>query len=234
MFNARVFIGVAFPQQVRKTASRAASRSHSVHHQGHASLPIFDHDDFLDDDFLSDVQRAQHEQQAHHDLLSGRVLVLNQSYEPISICNVQKAIVLLVLTKAELVAGLENRAVRSVRESFAFPSVIRLRRYIHAPIKKIELSRKNILRRDGNRCQYCGTTRAPLTVDHVMPRSRGGGDSWENLVCACVKCNIRKGNRTPDEAGMKLAKTPRRPTHVTFIRNINGDVDEHWKPYLFI
>jgi 5-methylcytosine-specific restriction endonuclease McrA len=162
------------------------------------------------------------------------VLVLNQSYEPISICNVQKAIVLLVLTKAELVAGLENRAVRSVRESFAFPSVIRLRRYIHAPIKKIELSRKNILRRDGNRCQYCGTTRAPLTVDHVMPRSRGGGDSWENLVCACVKCNIRKGNRTPDEAGMKLAKTPRRPTHVTFIRNINGDVDEHWKPYLFI
>jgi 5-methylcytosine-specific restriction endonuclease McrA len=136
--------------------------------------------------------------------------------------------------KAELVAGVEHRTIRSVSQSFPFPSVIRLRRYIHVPVKKVELSRKNILRRDGNRCQYCGTTKPPLTVDHVIPKSRGGTDTWENLVCACTKCNIRKGNRTPEEASMKLAKTPRRPTHVTFIRNVSADLDELWKPYLFV
>ena len=136
--------------------------------------------------------------------------------------------------KAEVVVAHEKRRIRSVRDIFSYPSVIRLRRYINIPIKKVELSRKNILRRDGHQCQYCGSNKPPLTVDHVMPRSRGGADSWENLVCACIKCNVKKGNRTPEEAGMKLMKTPRRPTHVTFIKNLGGEVDERWKPYLFI
>lgn len=166
--------------------------------------------------------------------LSGRVLVLNQSYEPISVCNVKKAVTLLFLMKAEIVVANDSRLLRSVSHSLTCPSVIRLRRYIHMPIKKVELSRKNILRRDGHRCVYCNTTKLPLTVDHVIPRSRNGGDTWENLVCACVKCNVRKGNRTPDEAGMNLATTPRRPSHVTFIKNLGGDLDDGWKPYLFM
>jgi 5-methylcytosine-specific restriction endonuclease McrA len=166
--------------------------------------------------------------------LSGRVLILNQSYEPISVCNIKKAIGLLFLMKAEIVISNENRAVRSAKNVFEHPSVIRLRRYIHVPVRKVELSRKNILRRDNNRCQYCGTTKPPLTIDHIMPRSRGGLDTWENLVCACIKCNTKKGNRTPEEASMNLSKTPRRPSYVTFIKNLGGDIDERWKPYLFM
>jgi 5-methylcytosine-specific restriction endonuclease McrA len=166
--------------------------------------------------------------------MSGRVLVLNQSYEPISVCNVKKAISLLFLMKAEIVVSNDNRSVRSVRSAFKHPSVIRLSRYIHVPVKKVELSRKNLMRRDAHRCQYCGSTKPPLTLDHIQPRSRGGGDSWENLVTACIRCNTKKGNRTPDEAGMKLLKTPRRPSHVTFIKNLGGDIDERWKPYLFM
>lgn len=162
------------------------------------------------------------------------MLVLNQSYEPISVCNVKKAMTLLFLMKAEIVVSNERRKVRTIKDFFAYPSVIRLRRYIHVPVKKVELSRKNILRRDNHQCQYCSTSKAPLTIDHVQPKSRGGNDTWENLVCACVKCNTKKGNRTPEEANMKLLKTPRRPSHVTFIKNLGGDIDEGWKPYLFM
>src|SRR5690606_29338257 len=109
--------------------------------------------------------------------LSGRVLVLNQSYEPISVCNVKRAVILLLLTKAELVAEREQRRIHTISASLPYPSIIRLSTYIHLPYKKIELSRRNIIRRDNSRCQYCGTTRPPLTVDHVMPKSRGGGDT---------------------------------------------------------
>ena len=166
--------------------------------------------------------------------LGGRVLVLNQSYEPISVCNVKKAMALLFLMKAEIVASNESRKVRTIKDIFAYPSVIRLRRYIHVPVRKVELSRKNILRRDNHQCQYCGTTKAPLTIDHIVPKSRGGGETWENLACACVKCNTKKGNRTPDEAGMNLLTNPRRPSYVTFIKNLGGEIDERWKPYLFM
>jgi 5-methylcytosine-specific restriction endonuclease McrA len=101
------------------------------------------------------------------------------------------------------------------------------------PYRRILLSRKNVLRRDGQRCQYCGN-RDSLTVDHVYPKSRGGPDTWENLVAACVPCNNRKGNRTPDEANMKLRRRPFRPSHVMFIRDYVGSLEETWKPYLFL
>ena len=100
--------------------------------------------------------------------------------------------------------------------------------------KKIILSRKNILRRDGHRCQFCGRGDLPLTVDHVLPRSRGGEDTWENLVCACVQCNNAKGDRTPEEARMPLMRRASRPNHVTFIRHFVGNIDDRWKPYLFM
>ncbi|MCS7000627.1 MAG: HNH endonuclease [Bacteroidota bacterium] len=166
-------------------------------------------------------------------LSSGRVLVLNQSYEPILICSVKKALLLLFLNKAELVESRNGAVIRSVRAAYPFPSVIRLHAYIHLPYKKVELSRRNILRRDGFACQYCGTRSAPLTIDHVIPRSRGGNDTWENLVTACIPCNNRKGNRTPEEAGMRLRSVPRKPNHIVFLRNFMGTIEQEWRPYLF-
>jgi len=161
-------------------------------------------------------------------------LVLNQSYEPISICNVQKAVVMLFLHKAELVVDNKKRCIRSVNAAWPFPSVIRLKQYHRIPFKGIMLSRKNILRRDGHRCQYCGSVSPPLTVDHVIPKARGGSDSWENLVTACIKCNNKKGDLTPDMAGLTLLSTPKRPSHVAFIFQSVASIDEVWKPYLFI
>ncbi len=176
----------------------------------------------------------QADMQEHSPSLANRVLVLNQSYEPISVCSAKKAFLLIFLLKADLVAEREDRVLRSVNATYPYPSVIRLSSYIRVKFKNIELSRRNILRRDNNQCQYCGKTTAPLTLDHIIPRSRGGMDTWDNLVTACIRCNNRKGNQTPEEAGMKLAKQPRKPHHVIFLKNFMGKVDEAWKPYLFL
>lgn len=162
------------------------------------------------------------------------MLILNQSYEPIAVCSAQKAVILLYLEKAEMIATADGKVIRSVNAAFPFPSVIRLARYKRVPYRSIILSRKNILRRDGHRCQYCGATTLPITVDHIVPRSVGGADSWENLVAACIRCNNLKGDRTPDKAGMRLRSQPRRPSHVSFIIHSAGSIDEPWKPYLFL
>ena len=162
------------------------------------------------------------------------MLVLNQGYEPVSVCTVKKALLLCFLSKAELVEKRSGMTIHTMNIAYPFPSVIRLQSYIRIPFKKIELSRKNILRRDAFRCQYCGSHAHPLTLDHIIPRSRGGGESWENLISACVPCNNRKGNRTPEEAGMRLLTIPRKPNHIVFLKHFMGKVDEPWKPYLFI
>jgi len=192
----------------------------------HTTYGIFKGKDPHDDD--------QAVMQEHSPSLANRVLVLNQSYEPISVCSAKKAFLLVYLLKADLVAEREDRVLRSVNATYPYPSVIRLSSYIRVKFKNIELSRRNILRRDNNQCQYCGKISSPLTLDHIIPRSRGGMDTWDNLVTACVRCNNRKGNQTPEEAGMKLAKQPRKPHHVIFLKNFMGKVDEAWKPYLFL
>jgi len=166
--------------------------------------------------------------------MNAKVLILNQNYEPMSVINVRKAVVLLFLGKAELIASVDGKRVRAVSMSMPFPSIVRVSVYVRIPYKRIILSRKNILRRDGHRCQYCGRGDLPLTVDHVLPLSRGGDDTWENLVCACDGCNNRKGDRTPQESNMPLRRNPLRPNHVTFIRHFVGSLDERWKPYLFL
>ncbi|MDZ7269213.1 MAG: HNH endonuclease [candidate division KSB1 bacterium] len=166
--------------------------------------------------------------------LNRHVLILNQNYEPMSVITAKKAIVLIVLGKAEIIERHPLWEVRSVRSSLPFPSIVRLITYIHIPRKRVILSRKNIIKRDNGRCQYCGTTQRPLTVDHVVPKNRGGEDSWENLVCACVACNNRKGNRTPEEARMPMLRKPQRPNQLYFIQHFIGIGDERWKPYLFM
>ena len=166
-------------------------------------------------------------------MLNSRVLVLNQNYEPMSVCSARRALILLYLEKAEMIER-NHQVVRSVSQSIPLPSIVRLSRLIHVPRKRILLNRKNIIKRDNHQCQYCGTTEGSVTVDHILPKDRGGGDTWENLVCACMKCNTKKRNRTPREAGMILLKKPRKPGYLFFIQHLVGIPDDRWKPYLFM
>jgi 5-methylcytosine-specific restriction endonuclease McrA len=143
------------------------------------------------------------------------VLVLNQNYEPLNVTNARRAFVLLDRGKAEV---LEHAAgiLRSPSESFVLPSVIRLIYMIKRPRPQVRLSRREVFLRDNYTCQYCGTKGRDLTLDHVVPRQRGGKHTWENLVSACKTCNHRKGNRTPEEARMFLSRPPHRPRSSSF------------------
>ena len=166
-------------------------------------------------------------------MLERSVLVLNQNYEPLSVCSVRRALLLILRGKAETVEKLGG-VVRSVSQAHPVPSVVRLGRYIHAPHRRVVLTKRNILKRDSHQCQYCGCRDDKLTVDHIVPRTRGGKSTWENLVCACISCNNKKGDRHPEQVGLKLRTRPKRPNNVSFIRNFIGINDQRWKPYLFI
>ena len=169
-------------------------------------------------------------------MLNGRVLVLNSTYEPINVCTTRRAIVLILKGLARTEERHE-RLYNSARSSLHVPSVIRLTDYKHIPFERKSLSRKNILLRDHYTCQYCGKVFNPadLTLDHVMPRSRGGSSNWDNLVACCKRCNNRKGNKLPDEVGMKLLKRPQSfSLHVNRqIMRYLGRSDENWRKYLF-
>ncbi|WP_048316264.1 HNH endonuclease [Crocosphaera watsonii] len=161
----------------------------------------------------------------------GKVLVLNASYEPLNITSWRRAVVLLIKGTAE---QLENNE-RLIYTDFPLPSVIRLRHYVRVPYKEIPLTRRNILERDRHTCQYCGYKGDQLTLDHVFPRSRGGGDTWENLVTACVRCNVKKGNRTPKEAQMNLRYQPRRPyssLQFELVKHTRGNLNQEWRKYI--
>ena len=177
---------------------------------------------------------AVHHEHAH--ILQMPVLVLNASYEPINICGARRALVLVLkgIARTEEEHGLSLHAQRS---RIAMPSVIRLLEYRRIPHQTRALSRKNILLRDRNTCQYCGESMAPseLTLDHVIPRSRGGNSTWENLVACCHRCNRQKGDRMPLEAGMKLMREPRAfNLHTSrHIMRLMGRSDDKWRKYLF-
>jgi 5-methylcytosine-specific restriction endonuclease McrA len=164
------------------------------------------------------------------------VLVLNSSYEPINVCAARRALV-LVLKGAASAEETSSQHVRSSRSVFHLPSVIRLLEYRRIPHQTRALSRKNILMRDRYTCQYCQRIMASseLTLDHVIARSRAGESSWENLVACCHRCNNRKGNRTPDEAGMKLLRAPRPFSLHTnrHLMRLLARSDEQWRKYLF-
>jgi len=168
--------------------------------------------------------------------MNARVLVLNASFEPINVCTERRAVVMIF----KGVARMEERnghMLHSQKVTLHAPSVIRLTEYRHIPFERRSLSRKNILLRDHSCCQYCGKQFAPseLTLDHVVPRSRGGRSTWENLVACCYRCNNSKGDRTPEEAGFKLARRPRPFTLHTSrqLMRLIGHRDERWRKYLF-
>lgn len=170
------------------------------------------------------------------DRLHKPVLVLNASYEPINVCAARRALVLVL----KGVASAEEHTtthIHSTRNSMRLPSVIRLLEYRRIPHQTRALSRKNILMRDRYTCQYCQKTlpSSELTLDHVVPRSRAGETTWENLVACCNPCNNRKGNRTPEEAGMKLQRAPR-PFSLHTSRHLMrllAKSDDQWRKYLF-
>ena len=138
------------------------------------------------------------------------VLVLNQNYEPLNICNVKRAIVLLGHEKAEsLLSG--RGKFYSPNQSFLVPSVIRMTYLVRRPRFQRRLSRREVFARDQHICQYCGKLGRDMTLDHVIPRSQGGTHTWENVVAACIFCNHRKAGRTPKEAGMDLLSKPKIP-----------------------
>jgi 5-methylcytosine-specific restriction endonuclease McrA len=164
-------------------------------------------------------------------LYGKKVLILNQDYRALTICSIQKAFVLVYMNKAEMVAEYEDRPLHTVSATFATPSIIRLFRYVHLSYRGVILSRQNVFRRDGNECQYCGSTH-DLTLDHVLPRSRGGLSTWENLATACKSCNAKKGDLTPEEAKMPLKRKPFKPSFLMFLRDFSGRIDQNWLPYL--
>ncbi len=162
------------------------------------------------------------------------VLVLNQSYEPLNICRVRRAVVLLYENKAEM---LENGSgfIHSAHSDFPIPSVIRLAAMVRRPPQsERKLTRFEIFKRDQYTCQYCGKETRQLTIDHVIPRYRGGQHRWENVVSACVPCNRHKAGRTPQEARMKLIRPPAHPRHngLFYIPAHYQHIRSEWQKYL--
>lgn len=167
-------------------------------------------------------------------MINRPVLVLNQNFEPLSVCGVKRAVILMYLGKAEIIETVDGYVLRSERQEIPVPSIVRLDYYVKVPGKRIMLTRKNILKRDGSRCQYCGKKEGSMTVDHIVPKIYGGEDTWENLVCACPDCNNKKGHKLPEQAGLRLIRKPRKPNNITFIRQFIGIKDHRWKRYLFM
>ncbi len=169
-------------------------------------------------EFLSDLNRS--------------VLVLNANYEPLNVCDTKRAVGLLVTGKAELVVN-GRGYIRTARLSYPAPSVIRLEHIIRRPRPRVKLSKREIFRRDNYTCQYCGRQTPHLTIDHVLPRHRGGGHRWDNLVAACPACNRRKGGHTAGEAQMTLKRKPAEPTATaSYLFGKHLKENAEWEEYI--
>ncbi len=159
-----------------------------------------------------------------------KVLVLNNDFTPVSVTDIARGFKLVYKGKAEVLEHDESNPIVTDQQVYKRPSVIRLLKYVVLPFKKLKPTRENIFRRDGLKCLYCDSTKN-LTIDHVIPRSRGGGNTWENLATCCSKCNVTKGSKTPAEAEMKMRHKPFKPGYGYFIRNFSKGMDV-WTSYL--
>ncbi len=160
-----------------------------------------------------------------------RSLVLNSTFEPLQFTSSRRALVLSLLGKAEVLES-DGFFVRTPTTVFHLPTVIKLHQYIRRPFKSyISFSKKNVLRRDNHTCQYCGRRGVDLTIDHVIPRSQNGESTWDNVVTACRKCNLKKGNRTREEAGMKLIRRPLQPKFLFYSSIPDSTPESHLKSW---
>ncbi len=160
------------------------------------------------------------------------MLVLNATYEPINVCSVRRAVVLLIKERAEVIER-GSWELHSESATISRPVVIRLVSYVHVPrgTHRRKITRRAVFARDGWACQYCGS-RSNLTVDHVIPRSKGGPSSWENIVASCAPCNRRKGDRLPKQAGMHPKRAPYVPRAEIFIQVASPTIPPAWRQYL--
>ena len=156
-----------------------------------------------------------------------KVLVLNSDYTPLNVVTVRKGFVLVIKGKAEVIKQDVEKLTSSVSE-FVKPLIIRLYNYVRFKSRGLRLNRRRVYKRDNFQCVYCGSEKS-LTLDHIVPRSRGGKNSWTNLVTCCQSCNLKKANRTPEEAGMKMKSKPYEPT--VFSAVISSDVEHLWNDY---
>ena len=159
-----------------------------------------------------------------------RSLVLNATYEPLCVVSARRAVVLVLAEKADVLHDTDED-MRSERLALKVPSVIRLRYFVKVPFRRRSaLNRRAVFARDGGRCQYCG---APAeSIDHVIPRAKGGTHTWENVVAACQPCNTAKRDRLLSETSMVLRRRPTAPRELTWITVAVGTVPPHWEPYL--
>lgn len=156
--------------------------------------------------------------------------MLNASFEPLGIVSSRRALLLVLATRAELVHATDN-IFHSERASFPEPSVVRLARYVRVPHDRtVAVNRRTVFARDGHRCQYCGSPAE--SIDHVLPRSKGGLHSWDNVVAACRRCNTRKEDRLPHEVGLALHIKPAPPRQRVWLMAMSGGARDEWAPYL--
>lgn len=162
------------------------------------------------------------------------VLVLNSDYEPLNICNVRRAINMVLRGKVEVLHE-RHLSLNSRTRSYKSPSVIRLKSYVRRPRPQLKLTRRSILARDNYTCQYCGYRGNDLTVDHVIPKKHHGTNTWDNLVCCCKKCNSKKADKTVAQSGMHPKHQPRKPRYIPFIsltKFVAASEIEEWQDYL--
>ena len=160
-----------------------------------------------------------------------RTLVLNAGYEPLGVVSFHRALILVLNQKATILAGSGGEVIHSANQTFSLPSVILLSRYVRVPTaRKIPVTRRGVLRRDGWRCGYCG--KAANTIDHVQPKSKGGADTWENLVACCFSCNNQKSNKTLKELGWELRLAPKMPTGMQWLVRGVERVEPEWDAFL--
>lgn len=160
------------------------------------------------------------------------VLVLNANFEPIHVCSTHRAIGLILSGKASLVVN-GRGVIRTISREYPRPTVIRLEHMVHRPRPRVKLTKREVLRRDGFTCQYCGQHTANLTIDHIIPRHMGGGYSWGNLVTACAQCNHRKGGRTIDQAHMILIRRPDEPpSSALYFFERHLSYNQEWVPFI--
>ncbi|HSV72189.1 MAG TPA: HNH endonuclease [Chthonomonadales bacterium] len=166
--------------------------------------------------------------------MNGDVLVLNSDYEPLNVCHVRRALVMIYLGKADVLHE-AGRSVIGYHHQIDAPSVVKLRHHVKRPLPKLRLSRRTVFARDNYTCQYCGHTGSDLTIDHVVPRRHGGATIWENVVTACRRCNMKKSDKLPGPSGMSPKRQPRRPRYVPYIsltKYLVGRRNEVWRVYL--
>lgn len=165
----------------------------------------------------------------HHE-----VLLLNSDFEPLNVCNLRRAMSLLLLGKADIIEE-GSQQVMTSSGILHSPSIVKMRYHVRRPLPQLRLSRHSVLARDNYTCQYCGVRGKELTIDHVVPRWMGGPHTWDNLVACCRRCNLKKGDKTPQQAHMKLRNQPRRPHFIPYISlpaYLKARHREEWQFYL--